>query len=702
MKLRKKASEGRTTFYALAVVGAGILVALGAAMAFFSAQPEDEATPPAEDRQEKPTSDSNPSTDSADAEQAKTDADADNDADAEQDENDDGKEPEGKGHSSESPELPDEELAELPFEEAMRTIRRLERDARFFEAQKLLAELDEHTEDDRSRRRRIAELRSRLNRWRARAGRALPHLPKLGSDRQAVRRAAVERILAAGEVALILLRKEVRTANGRRLQTALDILVEQRDWRTLDAVLERLLRSPEHERTPLLVSAAEMLLTDVPENEYTQFRAPCREIAGLLRASEDFSKRRTVGLLPVLLEEWFDGDEAALNRFLEIPEASVLLNAYVRATTLAEDSEIAEWGGKNLLKLGAEMPSIAGWWRFNRTGADRIPDWSGHGHDGTRNGGVFETGKLDGALRLNGEGEFVRIADTAALSGGEGARVTGSVLFRVENTNGFKPLVEKQWGGTTGDWGLNVSGAQLGYYSEATGNDYHLTGGTVQPDTWHHAAFVLEQENSTARVSLYLDGKPVAAETPDQVISADTDGDVFIGARFYNNEESKGYAQVLIDDVRLFDRALNGEEIGQLQQGLDAYLHAGAPSPEAADNLAGELLKARAENSIRILADALSATYQSIEKENRTNYRSSLATLHRSLADAQFATLAEHRKLAPLLTALKSWFDGDIERGEAWLESDAAFDRLQSLLQAASQSEDAELKKWAERHADLL
>ncbi len=545
-------------------------------------------------------------------------------------------------------------------------------------------------------------MRSRLNRWRARVGRALPHLPKLGSERRVVRRAAAERILAAGDVAFVLLRKEVRTATGRRLQTALDILITQRDWRALSSVLQRLLSSPENERAPMLIEAAEMLLTDVPEDEYGSFLEPFREIAQRLLTDESFSRRRVVGLLPVMLEEWFDGEEAAMNRFLEMPEASILLGAYVRAASRSEDQTIAKWGRANLLTQGIDMPSLVGWWRFNLADSGLVTDWSGNGHDGTRNGGVPAPGKIDGALRLNGEKEFVRIPDARAFSGGEGARITGSVLFQVEDTDGFKPLVEKQWGGQTGDWGLYVSGSQLGYYSEATGNDYHLTGGTVQPNTWHHAAFVLEHKDSAANVSLYLDGKSVATENIDKAISADTDGDVFIGARYYNNKDSKGYAQVIIDDVRLFDRAFNGEEIGKLRQGLGAYLQAGDPSPEAADNLTKDLLSVQADNAIRILADALSTIYQSVDEENREQYRDSLETMNRTLADAEFATLADHRKLEPLISILISWFDGDPERCQAWLKSDGVCARIKPLLQTASQSENDQLKSWAERHADRL
>ena len=77
---------------------------------------------------------------------------------------------------------------------------------------------------------------------------------------------------------------------------------------------------------------------------------------------------------------------------------------------------------------------------------------------------------------------------------------------------------------------------------------------------WHHLAAV----RSGQRVSLYLDGR-LAGECPDTAQSFDLPGDVFYIGR--DTRTGSTTFQGDLDDVRLWRRALNAQEIASLTQG---------------------------------------------------------------------------------------------------------------------------------------
>ncbi|MFW5803456.1 MAG: hypothetical protein ACOCWJ_06015, partial [Verrucomicrobiota bacterium] len=106
MKIRNNNREGRTSLYAFAVVAAGILVAVGAAMLFFSMQPEEQKDArPAENRQ--PKQDDVQSTEQSQAKQAAHDEQKEADeTDNEQEEAD-----ETNGEQEEADETNDEQEA---------------------------------------------------------------------------------------------------------------------------------------------------------------------------------------------------------------------------------------------------------------------------------------------------------------------------------------------------------------------------------------------------------------------------------------------------------------------------------------------------------------------------------------------------------------------------------------------------------------
>ena len=235
----------------------------------------------------------------------------------------------------------------------------------------------------------------------------------------------------------------------------------------------------------------------------------------------------------------------------------------------------ASWLGAALIALGSLAPSsdvcsagepaaqppntdrhLVGWWTFDGDGKTAA-DSSKGGHAGTFEGGaVFEAGRIGQAVALDGKDACIRIAGFKGVTSSgprtvaawiKTAKAGGDIVAWGADDHG------KLWkfGFVRGRVGVSPKGGYL--YMRAALND----------DAWHHVAVVVLEAsvpNLHDHVKLYADGEPAEIhdiglldlwpiETGDKL-------DVTIGRGL------KG----LMDDVRIYDRALSEDEIKALFQ----------------------------------------------------------------------------------------------------------------------------------------
>jgi hypothetical protein len=205
-------------------------------------------------------------------------------------------------------------------------------------------------------------------------------------------------------------------------------------------------------------------------------------------------------------------------------------------------------------------PNLVGWWTFDETTGKTAADSSPHHRKGTLTGRLsFDRNSADGrigkALKLSGE-DHVEITDFKGVVGTKPRTV--AAWIRTEEDRG--EIISwgaddfgKMWtyGFIRGRIGVTPSGGYL-YMNDPTDDDQ-----------WHHVAVVVQEAelpNLHDDVRLYKDGKP--AEIHDiglldlWPIDTGKDIDVRIGGPFTG----------LLDDVRIYDRALSEDEINTLFQ----------------------------------------------------------------------------------------------------------------------------------------
>jgi len=193
---------------------------------------------------------------------------------------------------------------------------------------------------------------------------------------------------------------------------------------------------------------------------------------------------------------------------------------------------------------------LTGHWKLDGDSTDS----SCHGFDGTLYGNpVWDpNGRVDGALKLDGEGDYVKITGWRGIAGASPRTVCAWVKTE-----------------TTGDivsWGDDEAGKRWLFYVNPDGllrlavyGGYIKSSTNVADGVWHHVAAVLPEGVSDANeVELYVDGLMETQTTSSsQLIDTANYYKVKIGA--YNDPDR--YFNGLIDDVRIYNRALGQDEI---------------------------------------------------------------------------------------------------------------------------------------------
>lgn len=210
---------------------------------------------------------------------------------------------------------------------------------------------------------------------------------------------------------------------------------------------------------------------------------------------------------------------------------------------------------------------IVGRWTFDEGKGSVAHDVSGRSNHGTVMGGAKRTeGRIGGALELDGTDDYVSIPNESSFD--IAGDITVSAWIRVESfTEEWQAIVTK------GDraWRLHRAndtesvGFACSDLSRSQVGD--LYGKKVVADgQWHHVAGVLKGTKS----SIYVDGELDASMASSPAISVN-DYSVLIGA---NAQVAGRLFRGLIDDVRIYDRALSADELRALAKGDGAAVPA--------------------------------------------------------------------------------------------------------------------------------
>ncbi len=206
---------------------------------------------------------------------------------------------------------------------------------------------------------------------------------------------------------------------------------------------------------------------------------------------------------------------------------------------------------------------LVGYWNFDQPSGDRVQDKSGNGNTGVMtnmvaNPRVPSNIGLGQALSFDGVNDYVSMNNISALN--SASFFTISAWFQRNSSGAF---------GFIGQGSSAANREELQIWSD--GQIYFAMGTSIwgnfaSNDTnWHHIVIVYDgtQGGNAARLKIYLDGKNQSLSFTGTIpaTSATATGNFLLGL---DAQAGGQYAKGLLDDVRIYNRALTQAEITRI------------------------------------------------------------------------------------------------------------------------------------------
>ena len=200
-------------------------------------------------------------------------------------------------------------------------------------------------------------------------------------------------------------------------------------------------------------------------------------------------------------------------------------------------------------------PCLVGWWRFDDGSGGTAYDRSGSENNGTLNGNPqWVAGKIGGALEFDGKDDYVDCSNDASLNITDKVTIAVWVKTNDAGNSQHNPYVTK------GDHSYAIKhhiSNSIEFFIYDKGN-WHLVNFPVDGSfngVWHHLAGTYDETN----LKLYIDGKLEAKTAYTGSIASSV-----ISANIGRNAQTDQFYKGVIDDVRIYNRALTQDEIATI------------------------------------------------------------------------------------------------------------------------------------------
>ena len=217
-------------------------------------------------------------------------------------------------------------------------------------------------------------------------------------------------------------------------------------------------------------------------------------------------------------------------------------------------------GGQVRVSGGAGDVSIVGGLFTGDGIAETATDSSGNNNVGVLyNGPSWQPfgGQVDGALEFDGIDDYVTIAESSDFKFGTGDFSMGAWVKTSATT---KSYIIDNYHGTVGEVGcqmvMNADGTV--YFEVHGGTLLQITSTvTINDGAWHHVFGSADRDSS---MNLYIDGASAATggTNSDKI---DNSNPVLIGVNTWRSDPLGNFFGGIIDDVRIYNRALDANDI---------------------------------------------------------------------------------------------------------------------------------------------
>jgi hypothetical protein len=199
---------------------------------------------------------------------------------------------------------------------------------------------------------------------------------------------------------------------------------------------------------------------------------------------------------------------------------------------------------------------LVGYWKFDEGSGTTVYDSSLSGNDGTVYGATWINGRLEKALRFDGN-DYVLIPNTTAQNFESGV-FTLEAWARFANDNHDNVIIGKHQSGYSNGYFIGIRNNRFDFLLGNTQSlDRIETSETYNDGQWHHVVGVYSRPNQY----LYVDGTLKAQESINYSVFNSLDINM---GRVFN----AGYLNGDVDEAKIYNRALSAEEVRQEYEGV--------------------------------------------------------------------------------------------------------------------------------------
>lgn len=208
------------------------------------------------------------------------------------------------------------------------------------------------------------------------------------------------------------------------------------------------------------------------------------------------------------------------------------------------------------------------YWSFDEGNGDTAHDYSGYGNDGTIYGASWTNGISGSALDFDGEDDYIEVAADDNLNFGSSIDFTFGAWIKAETiqliypaiigrrnppaANGYVFFLSCDGTGTNGRLAVQLNNGT--HYT-----NYRSTSADLRDNIWHHVAATGDRDGF---LTFYVDGNPKGQFDISDMGNINSTSNVFIGWEEQNPDGT--HFNGIIDEVRIYNRALSQAEIRQL------------------------------------------------------------------------------------------------------------------------------------------
>ena len=231
------------------------------------------------------------------------------------------------------------------------------------------------------------------------------------------------------------------------------------------------------------------------------------------------------------------------------------------------------------MKPISEIEGLICYWKFDENSGTTLYDASLNSNTGR----IFNidedeawiNGKINKALRLDGTDDYIIIDDLPELDLGK-ENQSYSISFWVRRNGNPKfeaGIVSKHDGYGAYPFAVTILPSGEVTFSLSDGTNVSKTvSGVVTDDKWHHIAAVRDNADKTLRV--YFDGTETSNPGIDETVGdLSNDDQIWISKYiFYIDDASYFHDNFMIDDLRIYDRALSVDDTESLYKFSDSQI----------------------------------------------------------------------------------------------------------------------------------